>query len=119
MNSTMKVVAECYPQAIIFAKHDGSEREFLFAVPPNLRVQKDDILLVNTMRGPALATATSEVIIGPNINELATRFGAYLPLKTVRAAATKEICEYIESRAKEKLHAIINNAILSDLGIPF
>nr|DAE43353.1 MAG TPA: hypothetical protein [Caudoviricetes sp.] len=83
---------------IIFAKHDNGNKEFVFEVPQGLNPTRGDILWVETMRGNAIAKATSGLIESPSNYEIAEKFGAYFPLKKVRAFANKEMQEYCESR---------------------
>ena len=67
----------------VFAKHDCCNKEFIFSIPGDMIVRKGDILLVNTSKGRTIATATSEKFEGLDVNDIAARFGAYLPLKEV------------------------------------
>ena len=88
---------------LIFAKHDDCPKEFLFSVPPNIALHKGDILLVDTAQGPAVAKATSEPFVSNDINGLATKLGAYLPLKHVIQAAGPAIQRYITKLARNEL----------------
>ena len=97
---------------VVFAKHDGCSQEFLFAVPWYLEVRKGDILLVETMRGNTIATATTEMFEGRDIDEVAKRFGAYLPLKKVKAVAGKEIQEYLKLQLYNELKQKVGGAFL-------
>ena len=97
---------------VVFAKHDNCSKEFLFAVPWYLDVRKGDILLVETMHGDAIATATTEMFEGRDINEVAKRFGAYLPLKKVKAVAGKEIKKYLKLQLYEELRSKLGIAFL-------
>ncbi len=93
------------PHLLVFAKHDCCDKEYLFAVPYYLEVRKGDILLVNTSKGLTVATATSEMFEGQNIDEIAVRFGAYLPLKEVKQVAGNMLQTYI---ARKERNEIIN-----------
>jgi len=95
---------------VVFAKHDSSSQEFLFAVPWYLEVRKGDVLLVETMRGDAIATATTEMFEGRDIDEVAKRFGAYLPLKRVKAVAGEKIKEYLRSQLYDELRQKVGAA---------
>ena len=88
---------------LIFAKHDDCPKEFIFSVPPNIAVHKGDILLVDTAQGPAVAKATSEPFICNDVNGLAVKLGAYLPLKHVIQAAGPAIQRYIIKQARNEL----------------
>ena len=79
----------------VFAKHDGCNKEFVFAVPPWMSVHKGDVLLVETKDGRAIATATSNIIEGEDVEQVALRFGAYLPLKKVLQVCGPELQKYI------------------------
>ena len=78
---------------IVFAKHEKQNREFLFEVPEGMDIRKGDILYAETMKGPCVAVATSDMM--PGNEELITRLGAYMPLKKVITYANKEIQNYI------------------------
>lgn len=105
----------------VFAKHPDCDKEFIFAVPCYLDVKKDDLLLVDTMYGPKIAFATSDIFEGKNLNEIAGKYGAYLPLKEVKQVASKEICMYIEQSTKEHIFKTINDALsgICDTALPF
>lgn len=91
---------------LIFAKHPGHDKEYLFRVPDELHVpRKGDILLVRTIRGYQIAVASSEFFESPDIDEIATHFpGAYLPLKPVVQVAGPEIVKYIKNEAKKEVY---------------
>lgn len=91
-------------KGLVFAKHDNCDKEFIFAVPCNFEIHKGDILLVNTMYGEDIAKATSEIIEGQDLDEVAMRFGAYLPLKEVKQVVGKRLQDYIAG--KEKINII-------------
>lgn len=97
------------PHLLVFAKHDCCEKEYLFAVPYYLEVRKGDILLVNTSKGVTVATATSEMFEGQNIDEIAVRFGAYLPLKEVKQVAGKMLQTYIARKERNEIITKIQN----------
>ena len=90
---------------IIFAKHDGCNKEFIFEVPNGMNPKKNDILWVDTIRGETVAVATSDVISGCQMEQLVEKLGAYLPLKRVRTYANKELQIYIENRAYTEVGA--------------
>jgi hypothetical protein len=82
---------------IIFAKHDGCSKEFIFRVPSGCYdVRKGDVLFVETYQGNTIATATSEPVECRNEDDIAVKYGAYLPLKNVLCYANKEIIKYIK-----------------------
>lgn len=88
---------------IIFAKHDCCEKEYLFEVPNGMHPVKGDVLWVNTSKGETVATATSDMISGHGVEQIADKFGAYFPLKKVLAYANKGIETYINNRAYDKI----------------
>lgn len=98
-----KVKISFKQRGAVFAKHDNCDKEFIFAVPYNLEVHKGDILLVNTMYGEDIATATSEMFEGKDINEVAVRFGAYLPLKEVKQVVGKRLRDYIFTKTIDSI----------------
>lgn len=94
----------------VFAKHDGSDKEYIFAVPEHLQhqmIRKGDILLVDTKRGLQVATATSDFFESSDAENIAVKFGAYLPLKEVRQVCGKEIQEYLEKKLMEEVQSSI------------
>lgn len=97
------------PHLLVFAKHDWCDKEYLFAVPYYLEVRKGDILLVDTVRGLTIATATSEMFEGQNIDEIAVRFGAYLPLKEVKQVAGQMLQTYIAKKERNEIMRKIQN----------
>lgn len=99
------------PHLLVFAKHDGCNKEFLFAVPFDMEVRKGDVLLVDTMHGRTVATATSEMFEGKNIDEVATKFGAYLPLKEVKQVAGRQIQEYLRRKTIGNICNVIQEGL--------
>lgn len=97
---------------VVFAKHDNCSQEYLFAVPWYLEVRKGDVLLVETMHGDAIATATTEMFEGRDIDEVAKRFGAYLPLKRVKAVAGEKIKEYLRLQLYNEMKQKVGRAFL-------
>ena len=95
---------------IIYAKHEGQDKEYCFEVPEIMDIQKGDILLVDTMRCTGIAIATSDIITGENIEQFATRCGAYLPLKKVITYANKDLQEYIHKKAVSEIIKTIETA---------
>lgn len=88
----------------VFAKHENSSKEYLFAVPNDLyNINKGDILLVDTKKGEEIAIATSAIIEGENLDEIALKFGAYLPLKKVKAVLNQRLKEYVERNERERI----------------
>jgi len=96
----------------VFAKHPGCDKEYLFAVPDELRPpKKGDVLLVRTIRGFQIAVATSEFFESPDIEEVALHFpGAYLPLKSVVQIAGADIVEYIRNKARHEVYLEVAEA---------
>lgn len=101
---------------IVYAKHEGQDKEYCFEVPEIMNIQKGDILLVDTMRGTAIATATSDAITGENVEQIATRCGAYLPLKKVITYANEELQKYIH---KKVVSEVIKKIKASGDELPF
>lgn len=88
----------------VFAKHENSNKEYLFAVPNDLyNIKKGDILLVDTIKGEEIAIATSTIIEGENLDEIALKFGAYLPLKKVKSVLNQRLKEYVERKEREHI----------------
>ena len=96
---------------VVFAKHDSCSQEFLFAVPWYMEVRKGDVLLVDTMHGKVIATATTEMFEGRDIDEVATKCGAYLPLKEVKAVAGQELQSYIKNKIFAEYRKSLNKAV--------
>ena len=90
---------------IIFAKHDGCNKDFIFEVPADMYPVKNDVLWVDTAYGETVAVATSDAIFVNKVDELAEKFGAYLPLKKVKAYANRELQIYIENRIYREISA--------------
>lgn len=95
----------------VFAKHIGNPKEYIFSVPDRLIVFEGDALFVDTKRGKQFAIATTDIFESPNIDEIAKRYGAYLPLRSVLAVCPKELKEKIERTAKDKTITNIQSAI--------
>lgn len=89
---------------VIFAKHIET-KEYLFKVPSHIKkINKGDILAVNTMRGLSLAIATTEI---QDCSELiAQKIGAYLPLKEVYCIVTDELFGVVKT-ADEQDYGIL------------
>ena len=90
---------------IIFAKHDGYDKEYIFEVPYGMHPERNDILWVETSKGDTVAVATSDVISGYKMEQIVEKFGAYLPLKVVRTYANKQLQTYIENRTYREVGA--------------
>lgn len=100
---------------IIFARHDGCQKDFCWQVPDNLKdyISKGDILLVNTMRGLDIATATTGVVSGDGAMDIASSSGAYFPLKSVVSFVNKDLKRYIANQIKMKVAQSVN-AVLNE-----
>lgn len=96
---------------LIFAKHPGCDKEYLFKVPDELSIpRKGDVLLVRTIRGYQIAVASSEFFESPNIEEVAMHFpGAYLPLKSVVQVAGPELVNYIKKQVYQEVIEAFKN----------
>ena len=95
---TLSPIEEDNTMTIIFAKHDGCDKEFIFEVPAGMYPVKNDVLWVDTAYGETVAVATSDTIFGHKMEQVVERCGAYLPLKKVKAYANRELQTYIENR---------------------
>ena len=102
---TIEPIGEDNEMTIIFAKHDGCDKEFIFEVPAGMYPVRNDILWVDTAYGETVAIATSDTIFGHRVEQIVERFGAYLPLKKVKAYANKGIQAYIENRTYKEVGA--------------
>ena len=82
---------------VIFVKHLNNDKEFLFSIPDHIcdiKIQKGDLVIVQTYRGLAMAIVTSEIeYISENV---AKRLGAYLPLKNVIAKVDTDFLKFID-----------------------
>lgn len=90
---------------IIFAKHDGCDKEFIFEVPADMYPVRNDVLWVDTSMGETVAVATSDTIWGQKVEQIVERLGAYLPLKKVKAYANRGLQTYIENRIYREVGA--------------
>lgn len=109
---------------IVYAKHDCSEKKYIFEVPKNIEIKAGDILLVNTIQGVTIATAMTGVIAvdGENVNELLIECGAYLPLKKVNQVAGQMLQTYISRKTRNEIIDLIkkdNGHICFDYDIAF
>lgn len=103
----------------VFAKHPDSTKEYIFAVPTELyNIKKGDLLLVDTIKGKQVAIATSTIIEGENLDEVALRFGAYLPLKKVLAVQNETLKYFLEQKIKKELIEKIEETFNTD-ELPF
>ena len=90
--------------AIVFVKHEGACKEFVFSVPVSLmHVKKGDFVMVDTMYGRDFGTVTSQLVECSNIEEVAQKFGAYLPLKPILSVVDSDMVAYIERRCQERI----------------
>ena len=93
------------PKRIVFARHDGVEKEYVFSVPEQMRIDIGDLLLVDTSRGPQVVTASSSIISGANLDQVAKRFGATFPLREVLQVCGQQMRTYIMKQAMNKMIA--------------
>lgn len=99
---------------IIFAKHPNLNKEYVFAVPYYMDVRKGNTLLVETSKGAQVAIATSDIIECENADEIAVRYGAYLPLKPVINCVNDQLVNFIKSQAKLEIKKAVDEAFLKD-----
>lgn len=90
---------------IIFAKHDGCDKEYLFEVPNGMHPVSGDVLWVDTSKGETVAIATCDMISGHGVEQIAEKFGAYFPLKKVKTYANHGLQTYIENRTYSEVGA--------------
>ena len=79
---------------VIFAKHLDSDKEYLFLTRQGQDIKTGNYLWVDTIRGRAVAIATSGVIEG-DISKLLEITGAYAPLKPVITYANTDMINAI------------------------
>lgn len=99
---------------IIFGKHDGCNKDFIWEVPDNmtLHISKGDLLLVDTHRGADIATATTNVISGVGATDVAEMNGAYFPLKGVISFVNQKMADVIVAnitKNTQNLNAAMDN----------
>ncbi len=70
---------------LIFVKHEGMERSFLFAVDPMIDIKQGTKLMVDTCKGQkkAVAICDSFVVNERAMQNIVLATGAYLPLRQV------------------------------------
>jgi len=88
---------------IIFARHDGDVREYVFEIGKDQDISKGDLLLVDTKYGRKIAIATTGVIEGSGAKEVAMKQGAYFPLRKVITYANWEMVHNIREAARTEL----------------
>lgn len=99
-----------YKINVIKAKHEGCNKEFFFSVTDDQKkkIQKGDILLVDTKRGIKFATALCDPFtLEDEAINLLLAAGAYFPLKPVIEYCGNEmrsyiICQYLKSALKQE-----------------
>ena len=96
----------------VFAKHDGVDKEYCFAVPDGMDINIGDKLLVETCRGNQVVTATSTELFSSQYDQIVKRFGATIPLKRVLQCCGKKMQDYFQKQAE---NAIINDIIKQQL----
>ncbi len=75
---------------IVSVKHpNGGQKEYWFEVPKEIasQVKKGRRVVCDTIRGRNVAVVTSDVISGENVEQMAVRLGAHLPLKKIMRVA--------------------------------
>lgn len=78
---------------LVFAKHPGQEKPFLFCVEPLTDIPSGTELMVDTIRGKELAVSVGKSFIVDEraMESIVTAVGAYLPLKQVIGTVNYEI----------------------------
>lgn len=71
---------------IVSVKHrNGGEKEYWFEVPEEIvsQVKPGNLAVCDTIRGREFAIVASNVISGENVDQMAVRLGARLPLRKI------------------------------------
>lgn len=91
----------------VFAKHDGVDKEYCFAVPEEMKIKIGDKLLVDTCHGQQVVTATSTAIQSGQCDQIVKRFGASLPLRRVLQCCGKEMQDYFQKQAENEVIGLL------------
>ena len=83
--------------AMIFARHAGQEKEYVFEVASKdcWPVNRGDFLIVDTMHAIHVAQATSDLVECEDVGLIAQKYGAYMPLRQVLRIIKKEDAEML------------------------
>lgn len=105
---------------IIYAKHDGCDKEFCWQVPDSMvqYIHKGDILLVDTYRGLDIATAITGVVSGDGTKDIAEKSGAYFPLRSVISFVDSRLKSYVTNLVSHDMIKILKE-YNSDIVLPF
>ena len=105
---------------IIYAKHDGCDKEFCWQVPDSMvqYIRKGDVLLVETYRGVDVAIATTGVISGDGTKDIAEKAGAYFPLRFVISFVDSHLKSYLTNMVRNDLISVIKT-YNTNLDLPF
>ena len=92
---------------VIFAKHEGNDKEYCFQLAENDTAEKGYILLVDTMHDEAFVTATTDPCIIEGDNSVIEKTGAYFPLKRVLASIPKTLYDRITNTERKRIISLI------------
>ena len=83
--------------AMIFARHAGQEKEYVFEVESKdaWPVNRGDFLIVDTMHSIHVAQATSDLVECQDVGLIAKKYGEHLPLNRVIRIIKKEDAELL------------------------
>ena len=89
---------------IIIATH-GNKKKLCFTVPDEMapHIKKGAVLVVETARGEAIATAVTGVISGPGADDVARAHGAHFPMKPVICVLTKAVLSFARQQVIDQL----------------
>lgn len=109
---------------VIFAKHDCCEKEYCWEVPDEFKdyIVKGDFLLVNTIKGIDIATASTGIITGNGAIDVAEKSGAYFPLRKVISFVGAPMKNYICNKVRTAIAKDIQNGninVFNDPDWPF
>ena len=70
---------------IVIAQHAGGPKHYIFSVPNDRTLRKDDIIQVQTNRGVTIATCVCDSFDAPTelVNTLLSTYGGKIPLAPV------------------------------------
>jgi len=77
---------------LIFVKHENSDTQYLFQLPANIDLTKNQRVICNTQKGDAegITTSANFRLHNEDALNLISACGAYLPLKMIKGHAVKE-----------------------------
>lgn len=103
----------------VLVKHKkGSSMTFLFKLKKGVKAKVGDIAICNTMNGDSVGVI-SEIFASPKMleDDLARKYGAYLPIKECKYALPAEIYTAIASSLLKNVNIPKILSTLNDLAI--